>query len=48
MVEKNVPELGWLQTQGQGKPLGDAIGEVHGLAAFCRYFTSLDLASTAP
>ncbi|MEJ0025016.1 MAG: aldehyde dehydrogenase family protein [Rhizomicrobium sp.] len=43
VVEKNAAELGRLLTQEQGKPLGDAIGEAYGLAAFCRYFTSLDL-----
>jgi acyl-CoA reductase-like NAD-dependent aldehyde dehydrogenase len=43
VVEKNAQELGRLLTQEQGKPLGDAIGEAYGLAAFCRYFTSLDL-----
>ena len=43
VIEKNAAELGRLLTQEQGKPLGDAIGEAYGLAAFCRYFTSLDL-----
>jgi acyl-CoA reductase-like NAD-dependent aldehyde dehydrogenase len=42
-IEKNAAELGRLLTQEQGKPLADAIGEAYGLAAFCRYFTSLDL-----
>ncbi|HWD26145.1 MAG TPA: aldehyde dehydrogenase family protein [Rhizomicrobium sp.] len=43
VIEKNAAELGRLLTQEQGKPLADAIGEAYGLAAFCRYFTSLDL-----
>ncbi len=43
VVEANAKELGQLLTEEQGKPLGDAIGEAYGFAAFCRYFTSLDL-----
>jgi acyl-CoA reductase-like NAD-dependent aldehyde dehydrogenase len=43
VIEKNAAQLGRLLTQEQGKPLADAIGEAYGLAAFCRYFTSLDL-----
>ncbi|HET6474146.1 MAG TPA: aldehyde dehydrogenase family protein, partial [Pseudomonadales bacterium] len=43
VVEKNAQELAQLLTQEQGKPLGDAMGEAYGLAAFCRYFASLDL-----
>jgi acyl-CoA reductase-like NAD-dependent aldehyde dehydrogenase len=43
IAEANAPELGRLLTQEQGKPLGDAIGEAYGLAAFFRYYTSLDL-----
>ena len=43
IVEANAAELGRLLTQEQGKPLKDAIGEAYGLAAFCRYFTSMDL-----
>ena len=43
IVEANAAELGRLLTQEQGKPLGDAIGEAYGLAAFFRYFTSMDL-----
>jgi acyl-CoA reductase-like NAD-dependent aldehyde dehydrogenase len=43
IIEANAPELARLLTQEQGKPIGDATGEVHGAAAFFRYFTSLDL-----
>ena len=43
VVEANAAELARLLTQEQGKPLGDATAEAYGLAAFCRYFTSLDL-----
>lgn len=43
VIEANATELAQLLTQEQGKPLGDATGEVLGMAAFCRYFTSLDL-----
>jgi acyl-CoA reductase-like NAD-dependent aldehyde dehydrogenase len=43
VIEANVAELAQLLTQEQGKPLADATGEVYGMAAFCRYFTSLDL-----
>lgn len=42
-IEANATELAQLLTQEQGKPLADATGEVYGMAAFCRYFTSLDL-----
>ena len=42
-IEANGQELAQLLTQEQGKPLGDAIGEVYGTAAFFRYFTALDL-----
>jgi acyl-CoA reductase-like NAD-dependent aldehyde dehydrogenase len=42
-IEKNGGELARLLTQEQGKPLADATGEVYGAAAFCRYFTTLDL-----
>lgn len=42
-VEANGEELARLLTQEQGKPIGDAMGEVYGMAAFFRYFTSLDL-----
>src|SRR3569833_3083817 len=42
-IEKNSSELARLLTQEQGKPIGDATGEVLGTAAFFRYFTALDL-----
>ncbi|MFZ3033769.1 MAG: aldehyde dehydrogenase family protein [Parvibaculum sp.] len=42
-IEANSTELARLLTQEQGKPLGDATGEVLGTAAFFRYFTALDL-----
>lgn len=42
-IEANAAEIAQLLTQEQGKPIGDATGEVYGMAAFCRYFTSLDL-----
>lgn len=43
VIEAHAAELAQLLTQEQGKPLADATGEVYGMAAFCRYFTSLDL-----
>lgn len=43
VIEANGQELAQLLVQEQGKPLQDAIGEVFGMAAFCRYFTSLDM-----
>lgn len=43
VIQANANELAQLLTQEQGKPLGDAIGEIYGTAAFFRYFTSLDL-----
>mgnify|MGYP001238533185 FL=1 len=43
VVEANAAELAQLLTKEQGKPIEDATVEVHGMAAFCRYFTSLDL-----
>jgi len=42
-VEQNAAELARLLTQEQGKPLGDATGEIYGMAAFFRYFATLDL-----
>lgn len=42
-IEANGQELAQLLVQEQGKPLADATGEVFGMAAFCRYFTALDL-----
>jgi len=43
VIQANANELAQLLTQEQGKPIGDAIGEIYGTAAFFRYFTSLDL-----
>ena len=43
VIQANAPELARLLTQEQGKPIGDATGEVYGASAFFRYFTSLDL-----
>lgn len=43
IVEANAQELAQMLTEEQGKPLGDATGEVYGMAAFLRYFCSLDL-----
>jgi acyl-CoA reductase-like NAD-dependent aldehyde dehydrogenase len=43
VIQANAAELARLLTQEQGKPIGDATGEVYGAAAFFRYFTSLDL-----
>lgn len=43
VIEKNAQELARLLTQEQGKPIGDATGEIYGAAAFFRYFTSQDL-----
>ncbi|MBV27925.1 MAG: aldehyde dehydrogenase [Gammaproteobacteria bacterium] len=42
-IEANAAELAQLLTKEQGKPLEAATVEVYGMAAFCRYFTSLDL-----
>jgi acyl-CoA reductase-like NAD-dependent aldehyde dehydrogenase len=43
ILEKNAGELARLLTQEQGKPIGDATGEIYGAAAFFKYFTTLDL-----
>lgn len=43
VIEANGQELAQLLVQEQGKPLADATGEVFGMAAFCRYFTALDM-----
>jgi len=43
VIQANAGELARLLTQEQGKPIGDATGEVYGAAAFFRYFTALDL-----
>jgi acyl-CoA reductase-like NAD-dependent aldehyde dehydrogenase len=42
-IQNNVGELARLLTQEQGKPLGDATGEILGASAFYRYFAILDL-----
>lgn len=42
-IEANVEKLARLLTQEQGKPLGDATGEVLGAAAYFRHFATLDL-----
>src|SRR5262249_45556696 len=41
--QANAADLARILTQEQGKPIGDATGEVFGAAAFFRYFTMLDL-----
>jgi acyl-CoA reductase-like NAD-dependent aldehyde dehydrogenase len=43
VIEKNAAELARLLTQEQGKPIGDATGEIYGAAAFFKYFTMHDL-----
>jgi acyl-CoA reductase-like NAD-dependent aldehyde dehydrogenase len=43
VIQANAPDIARLLTQEQGKPLGDATGEVFGASAFFRYFASLDL-----
>ena len=43
VIEANAQELAQLLVQEQGKPLADATMEVHGTAAFFRYFTTLNL-----
>jgi acyl-CoA reductase-like NAD-dependent aldehyde dehydrogenase len=43
VIQANASDLARLLTQEQGKPLGDATGEMYGAAAFFRYFASLDL-----
>jgi len=42
-IEANAADLARLLTQEQGKPIADATGEVMGMAAFFRYFATLDL-----
>jgi len=42
-IQGDAPNLARLLTQEQGKPIGDATGEVYGCAAFFRYFSTLDL-----
>jgi acyl-CoA reductase-like NAD-dependent aldehyde dehydrogenase len=43
IIDANSGELARLLTSEQGKPLPDAAGEVMGMAAFFRYFATLDL-----
>ena len=43
IIDANASELTRTLTQEQGKPLADAGGEVGGMAAFFRYFATLDL-----
>jgi acyl-CoA reductase-like NAD-dependent aldehyde dehydrogenase len=43
VVEAHAQELGELLVQEQGKPITDAVMEVHGFVAFCRYFCGLTL-----
>ncbi|UGX90236.1 aldehyde dehydrogenase family protein [Bradyrhizobium barranii subsp. barranii] len=43
VIEANSGELAHILTSEQGKPLGDATGEVLGMAAFFRYLSSLEL-----
>ena len=43
VIEANAGSLARSLTQEQGKPLADATGEVSGMAAFFRYFATLDL-----
>ncbi len=43
VVSEHAAELGRLLTREQGKPLRDAIGEAHGLAAFTRHFAAEEL-----
>jgi acyl-CoA reductase-like NAD-dependent aldehyde dehydrogenase len=42
-IEANISSLARTLTQEQGKPLADATAEVGGMAAFFRYFATLDL-----
>ena len=42
-IQNDLQNLARILTQEQGKPIGDAMGEVFGCAAFFRYFASLDL-----
>jgi acyl-CoA reductase-like NAD-dependent aldehyde dehydrogenase len=43
VIEKNSSELARLLTLEQGKPIADATTEAMGMAAFFRYFATLDL-----
>jgi len=42
-IQAHAADLARTLTQEQGKPIGDATGEIYGAAAFFRYFTMLDL-----
>jgi acyl-CoA reductase-like NAD-dependent aldehyde dehydrogenase len=42
-IQNDLQNLARILTQEQGKPIGDAMGEVFGCAAFFRYFAALDL-----
>ena len=42
-IEANAAALAQQLTKEQGNPLEAATVEVYNMAAFCRYFTSLDL-----
>lgn len=42
-IDAHATELARLQTLEQGKPLGSSLGDVAGMAAFFRYFATLDL-----
>ncbi|MDC0148115.1 aldehyde dehydrogenase family protein [Alphaproteobacteria bacterium] len=43
IIDANSDDLARILTQEQGKPLGDAMGEIMGASLFCRYFQTLDL-----
>ncbi len=43
LIDANASELARMLTQEQGKPLAEAAAEVGGMAAFFRYFATLDL-----
>ncbi len=43
LIDANASELARTLTQEQGKPLAEAAAEVGGMAAFFRYFATLDL-----
>jgi acyl-CoA reductase-like NAD-dependent aldehyde dehydrogenase len=43
IIEANANDLARLLTSEQGKPIGDATGEVLGMAGFFRYFATLNL-----
>ncbi len=43
VIQANASDIARVLTLEQGKPIGDATGEVFGASAFFRYFASLDL-----